>query len=184
MADVPRVAELMDDTVASTLVAVTSPYTQDMARRWIDKHAPGYETSGALSFAVEQRGSGELAGFVGIGGSDTHAGMGYWYGQPYWGRGYATEAGRAVICFAFEELEIQQIAASHLRDNLQSGRALQKMGMKHVRTHPHFVPKWDVYHDKEEYVVTRPDFEQACADDPAAFAYECSDPIEKPTETE
>ena len=30
--------------------------------------------------------------------------FGYWYGRPYWGQGYATEAGRPVLRFAFDDL--------------------------------------------------------------------------------
>lgn len=37
-----------DESVASTLVAVNHPYSEDMARRWIAKHQPSYDGGGAL----------------------------------------------------------------------------------------------------------------------------------------
>ena len=58
-----------------------------MARRWIAKHEPSYDAGGALNFAVEERASQVLVGFIGIGGDDRRAGMGYWYGRPFWGQG-------------------------------------------------------------------------------------------------
>ena len=160
-----------DWEVASTLVAVRYPYTEEMACRWLARHAPGYESSGSLSFAVDVRDTGVLAGFVTLGGGDTHAGMGYWFGRRHWGRGYATEAGRAVVAFGFEELGLEQIAASHLSHNPRSGSVLRKLGMRHQRRRLHFVPKWDSHHDKEEYAVRRQDYLAARAREPGAFEY-------------
>ena len=132
LADCAEVNRLVgDEAVASTLVAVKYPYSEDMARRWIAKHQPSYDAGGALNFAVEERESQMLVGFIGIGGDERRAGMGYWYGRPYWGKGYATEAGRTTVAFGFEELGLERMEASHLKDNLTSGRALQKMGMSH-----------------------------------------------------
>ena len=160
-----------DWEVASTLVAVRYPYTEDMARRWLSRHGPNYESSGSLSFAVEERGTGTLAGFVGMGGGDTDAGMGYWFGRRHWGQGYATEAGRAVVAFGFEELGLERIAASHLSHNPRSGSVLRKLGMRHQRRRLHFVPKWESHHDKEEYAVSRGDYLAARERDPEAFRY-------------
>jgi hypothetical protein len=38
--------------------------------------------------------------------------LGFYLARPYWGRGIATEAGRAFIDFGFEELGMTQIIAS------------------------------------------------------------------------
>ena len=173
-----------DWEVASTLVAVRYPYTEDMARRWLSRHGPGYESSGSLSFAVEERAAGTLAGFVGMGGGDTDAGMGYWFGRRHWGRGCATEAGRAVVAFGFEELGLERIAASHLSHNPRSGSVLRKLGMRHQRRRLHFVPKWESHHDKEEYAVSRGDYLAARERAPEAFRYvrlEGGDPAGPPT---
>ena len=108
LADCAEVNRLVgDEAVASTLVAVKYPYSEDMARRWIAKHQPSYDAGGALNFAVEERASQALVGFIGIGGDEHRAGMGYWYGRPFWGKGYATEAGRTTVAFGFEELGLR-----------------------------------------------------------------------------
>ena len=116
-----------------------------MAGRWIVNHAPEHDTNGALNFAVEERNSGVLIGFIGIGGDNTHAGMGYWYGKPFWKKDYATEARRMTVALGFEELGLKQIAASHLKEYLTSGRAPQKMGMLHEGKRWHYVPIWDTH---------------------------------------
>lgn len=57
--------------------------------------------------------------------------LGYWVAEEYWGRGYATEASKALIDHAFEDLDVGEIFASYRYDNPQSGRVLEKLGFKY-----------------------------------------------------
>jgi RimJ/RimL family protein N-acetyltransferase len=50
-----------------------------------------------------------------------------------WGRGYATEAGRAVRDGAFERLELESIVAVHHPSNPASARVMEKLGMAFER---------------------------------------------------
>lgn len=54
--------------------------------------------------------------------------LGYWIARPYWGRGYACEAGRAVLHIADEALRLPQVVASHALENRASARVLEKLG--------------------------------------------------------
>ena len=171
--DAPEVNRLVGEyDVAMPLIAVDYPYSEDDARCWIVKHQSGYEAGGALNFAVEQREDGALVGFIGSGGNDSRAGIGYWYGKPFWGNGYATEAGRTTLAFGFEELELQRVEASHLSSNGASGRVLQKMGMRFMGRNPHYYPKWDKQCDKDEYAIASADYRKACAETPDNYRYE------------
>ena len=58
--------------------------------------------------------------------------LGYWIGEEYWGRGYATEASGALINRAFEQLDVNEIYASYRYENKQSGRVLEKLGFKFI----------------------------------------------------
>jgi RimJ/RimL family protein N-acetyltransferase len=58
--------------------------------------------------------------------------LGYWLGKPYWGKGYATEAGWRVVTFAFEELKAETLKAGWFHDNPVSGRVLEKLGFRLV----------------------------------------------------
>ena len=170
--DIPEVNRLVGDyDVATPLIAVDYPYTEDDARRWILRHRPGYEVGGALNFAVEQREDGALVGFIGIGGNDSEAGMGYWYGRSFWGNGYATEAGRTTLAFGFEELLLQRVKASHLSSNGASGRVLQKMDMRFIGRNPHYYPKWGKHCDKDEYAITWAGYQKACTAAPDNYRY-------------
>lgn len=57
--------------------------------------------------------------------------LGYWIAEEYWGRGYATEASRALIDHTFDDLDIQEIYASYRIENDQSKRVLEKLGFKY-----------------------------------------------------
>jgi RimJ/RimL family protein N-acetyltransferase len=55
--------------------------------------------------------------------------LGYWIGRAHWGKGFATEAGRALIDIA-RTLKLPRLEASHFLDNPASGRVLEKLGFK------------------------------------------------------
>lgn len=57
--------------------------------------------------------------------------LGYWIGEPYQGRGYATEASRALIKRAFDDLAIERIYATYKCENTASKRVLEKLGFKY-----------------------------------------------------
>ena len=56
--------------------------------------------------------------------------FGYWIARPFWGRGFATEAGRAVIAHARHALRLPGLSAGHFIDNPASGRVLAKLGFR------------------------------------------------------
>ncbi len=84
-------------------------------------------------FAIDLPGDG-LIGVTGahVRGRDHHGctvEIGYWLGRPYWGRGYATEAVRAMTAFA---ADLGPVIANHFVDNPASGRVLQKAGFAYT----------------------------------------------------
>ena len=56
--------------------------------------------------------------------------FGYWIARPYWGLGFATEAGSAAIANARHSLRLERLAAGHFVDNPASGRVLHKLGFR------------------------------------------------------
>ena len=56
--------------------------------------------------------------------------VGYWLGVPYWGRGFATEAVRALIDHAFGDLEHETLISSARVTNPASRRVLEKCGFQ------------------------------------------------------
>ncbi len=52
----------------------------------------------------------------------------YWIVPSHWGRGYATEAGRAVVEAARDSLRIDRLVSGHFIDDPASGRVFSKLG--------------------------------------------------------
>ena len=54
--------------------------------------------------------------------------LGYWYAPHYWGSGFATEAGTALIAYTLHNRRISGLISSYFVDNPASGRVLNKLG--------------------------------------------------------
>ncbi len=54
--------------------------------------------------------------------------LGYNTNRSYWGKGYTTEAARAMIRWAYDELGARDFGANHANANAASGRVLAKCG--------------------------------------------------------
>jgi [ribosomal protein S5]-alanine N-acetyltransferase len=87
-------------------------------------------------FAVIEKDTDSLIGIINI--KQTLAfkrgELGYWIGRPYWGKGYGTEAARAVAAYGFDELGLNKVFAGAFSGNPGSWRILEKVGMKHEGT--------------------------------------------------
>lgn len=59
---------------------------------------------------------------------DLQADMGYRLNKNYWGHGYATEAGQAIVKFAFETLKLERLQIRCFKNNPASVRIAQKLG--------------------------------------------------------
>jgi RimJ/RimL family protein N-acetyltransferase len=84
------------------------------------------------SLLIFERTLGEpvLAGACGLGRrASGNVELGYWIARSHWGRGFATEAGEALIAIA-RTLKLPSLEASHFLDNPASGRVLEKLGFQ------------------------------------------------------
>jgi [ribosomal protein S5]-alanine N-acetyltransferase len=130
LTDTPAfVAILGDYEVAKNLARVQHPFAEDHYRDALHAYAAERQKGESFRFAVTRAMDGALIGLCGI---DRVAGgiwdFGYWYGRQYWGQGYATEAARPVMCFAFDDLNAEMLVAGWYFDNPASGHVLDKLG--------------------------------------------------------
>lgn len=144
-----------DREIAMDTVNVPHPYEREHAVEWIAAHAGQLEREEAVTYAITQAEDRTLLGAVALILDPPHdsAELGYWIGKPYWGRGYATEAGRAVVGWAFDALALHRIRAGHFRRNRASGKVLQKIGMRYEGRLRGHVKKWGEYQDLELYAI-------------------------------
>ncbi len=72
--------------------------------------------------------AGEVIGTMGL----DRGKMGYMFAPAHWGKGYATEMGRAAIAEAFARFDWPRLEACVFDDNPASGRVLEKLGFARV----------------------------------------------------
>ncbi|HLO16012.1 MAG TPA: GNAT family protein [Anaerolineales bacterium] len=86
-----------------------------------------------FQLAVTLKSTGQLIGNCGVRRDSVYAhegDIGYELDPNYWGKGYATEAARAVLDFGFSEINLHRITAWCVADNLGSAHVLEKLGMR------------------------------------------------------
>lgn len=94
------------------------------------------------TFAVVLKDEGRAVGSIGLmrgkqsnlGISDNEAEIGYWIGEPFWGRGLIPEAVREVVRYGFEELNLERIWCGYYDGNEKSKRVQEKCGFKYHHT--------------------------------------------------
>jgi RimJ/RimL family protein N-acetyltransferase len=151
--DVQRLAGARE--IAATTLTVPHPYEEGFAEQWIATHGPSFTEGKSLTLAVTENGSGALIGAVGLALTprDQRAELGFWIGVPYWGRGYATEAARAMVQYGIRVLGLHRIMARHMAHNLASGRVMQKIGMTREGVLREHAYKWGRYEDLVVYAL-------------------------------
>lgn len=126
--DVPHFVPLIADwDVAKNLSSVPHPYSEDAAFAFVERAAKKRARGEDYAFAVLAHDDATYIGAAGV-HPDRDWEFGYWIGKPYWGRGYATEASRRLLSFAFEDLAADYVSAGWFHDNPASGRVLEKLG--------------------------------------------------------
>jgi len=124
--DVPAIVRFAGDRrVAVNTTRIPHPYGAADAEQFI---ASISRENGGVTFAIVLDSS--LIGICGIDLRPEGADLGYWLGAPYWGRGYATEAVRAVIDHAFSELGHEVLLSGTRVTNPASRRVLEKCGFQ------------------------------------------------------
>ena len=101
--------------------------------------SPG-EPGGWVQFTVEERGGGRIVGDVGLSVADGEPGVikvGYTIDPAFQGLGYATEAIRALVAYAFETLGAELVRAHASAENAPSIRVAEKVGMRLVERFEH-----------------------------------------------
>jgi ribosomal-protein-alanine N-acetyltransferase len=83
--------------------------------------------------------------------------LGYVLSKAEWGKGYATEAGRAVVAWAFPALGLERLQADCSTENARSGAVLKKIGLRYEGTLRSAGLLKGRFHDMELYARTKAD---------------------------
>ena len=127
--DAPALARAIgDETIVRNLAVVPWPYSLRDAEAFLA--APRDPILPSLLIFERTDGEPTLVGSCGLGRrASGNVELGYWISRPFWGRGFATEAGMALVAIA-RALGLDRLEASHFIDNPASGRVLEKLGFQ------------------------------------------------------
>ena len=124
---------------ASVLRYWDSPPWIDPARaaRFVAASRQMAEDGSGARLVVERRSDGAFLGWCGLSRWNPDfrsAAITYILGEAAWGQGYATEAARALLGWAFETLDLNRVQAEADTRNVASARVLEKLGFVHEGT--------------------------------------------------
>jgi RimJ/RimL family protein N-acetyltransferase len=124
--DIKAIAALANDLrIAANTARIPHPYAVEDAEQFI---ASVNKREGEACFAVTL--DGAPIGVCSVDLREDGPEMGYWLGVPFWGRGFATEAVRALIDHAFGDLEHETLISGARVNNPASRRVLEKCGFQ------------------------------------------------------
>jgi RimJ/RimL family protein N-acetyltransferase len=118
------------EEVVTKLSRVPWPYTEAHAAEWLATSRAKDNVS--LSILAHEEATPRLVGGIGIHPAEDMDGheLGYWLTPDAWGRGYATEAGRAVLGIARYAMGLKSLRSRYYVDNPASGNVLRKLGFR------------------------------------------------------
>ena len=118
-------AAIGDREIARNLTRMPWPYAHADAESFLSQPADPLRPR----FLICLRDSNRIVGGIGLNG-DMEPELGYWIARDHWGRGYATEAGHAVLALADSSLRLPRIKAQRAVDNMRSAKVLRKLGFR------------------------------------------------------
>jgi RimJ/RimL family protein N-acetyltransferase len=95
-----------------------------------------YRLYGFGRWAVHERETDTFIGWCGLRYSPekNEVDLGYRFFRQYWGQGYATEAGKACLDYAFRALHLDFVVGNVMIENTASVKVLEKLGMSRWKT--------------------------------------------------
>lgn len=129
--DLDELASMFSDPQVMRYVADGKPAGRDVAEKALTSVIDHWRRHGFGRWAAEDK---ETRQFVGFGGLRSLFGMPevvYHFSPAYWGKGLATELGRASLRYGFEEHRFEKIVAIAKPENAASIRVMEKLGMRY-----------------------------------------------------
>lgn len=133
---------------------------QEILEKWISS----YNNNEFYRWGIILKGTNENIGqiaFYLVDSKNQKADVEYCIGQSYWGNGYAPEALKAVIKYAFRYIYLNRVQAFHRSKNASSGKVLQKAGMKYEGTLKQYLIHKDEFDDCIMYAIIRNEWKKS-----------------------
>lgn len=133
-------------------------YSLDEVQEQMDYYANHYKNNTGYYWLMQCLQTGAEIGVIGINNlSSIHkkAEIGFWSLPEFWGKGYTTEAGKAVLQFCFHQLQLNRIEATVETENPASIAAIQKLGLQHEGTFKEYEMNNDKFIDLMMFAILK-----------------------------
>lgn len=161
VSDVPALLKYANNQkISEQIINIPFPYQEEDAVFRLNFVNQGFKNKERYVFAITLKTSAELIGEIGLhlDQMNNSAQFGYWIGEPFWGRGIATEATAALLKFGFETLVLNKIYATHYPENAASGKVMLNNNMvKEAELKAQYRIN-DTYKDVIQYRLTREEY--------------------------
>lgn len=130
LADAEDVFKWVGDPVVNRYMPYPLYENVDQVKRWIADIKDE-----DLEFGFELKATGRVIGAGSVGYDKERAAyeLGYNLNRAYWGKGFATEASRAMLKWAYDALGARDFVANHAVSNAASGNVIRKCGFQFER---------------------------------------------------
>jgi RimJ/RimL family protein N-acetyltransferase len=146
----PKVCEFLPKTLTGQL-------SDNLANKIINH----FEKYGFGLFALQRIDTDEFIGFTGLSKPDFDAHftpaveIGWRLNSNHWGNGFATEAAKAVVNYAFDDLRLDEIVSFTVPQNLKSRNVMEKIGMSYDKKDDFNHPNLPENHSLSKHVLYR-----------------------------
>jgi RimJ/RimL family protein N-acetyltransferase len=136
-------------------------WTKERSDLFVDYNIKTISEDGWGWFAVDEKKSGRIIGFIGLAKSSFQSHfspfteIGWRLDNEFWKNGYATEGAKAVLSFAFNELKKSEIVSFTSTINLPSIAVMERIGMTKVQDGGFDHPKIEADHKLCRHVLYR-----------------------------
>jgi ribosomal-protein-alanine N-acetyltransferase len=133
--DLDALAAIAADPEVMRYIGQGNPLTREEVESNLASIISAFRRRGFGRWAVVKKDSGAMVGYCGLIQGDRGVGVevAYMLARSEWGRGLASEAARASLCYGFEHLGLDSIAALTRHENVRSRRVMERIGMRYVR---------------------------------------------------
>lgn len=130
--DIPQLCRMLQD--AEVMYAWEHAFTKEEVTDWLKKRKRCYEMFGYDYFLAVEKTTGEVVGQIGLLDEKIdgyhYTGIGYILNKEFWHKGYATEGAKAMLSYAFDILQKNEVIATIRPENTASRKVAENIGMK------------------------------------------------------
>ena len=164
--DIPFMTAISSDPLVMRSIFPYNSRDLTATEKLVDNINRHYDNYGYALYAVETKDVHEFIGFVGLNHPSFNipnfmpnglpiVEIGWRLSSEHWGRGYATEAAKSVLNYAFTELNLDEIISFTVVDNIKSRHVMEKIGLHHSNSDDFDHPNIDTDSPLRRHVLYR-----------------------------